>query len=75
MGQKIATVLFVAIQCTFVICAIIVVSEIKIPSFHVVGIATFLVAYYTLGAAARKLFDVYIASCRKPYDGKGAMDL
>jgi len=57
MGQKIATVLFVAIQCTFVICAIIVVSEIKIlSSFHVVGIATFMVAYYTLGSASRKIF-------------------
>lgn len=75
MGQKIATVLFVAIQCTFVICAIIVVSEIKIPSFHVVGIATFMVAYYTLGSASRKIFDVWVSFCRRSSDGKRALDL
>ena len=73
MGQKIATVLFVAIQCTFVICAIIVVSEIKIPSPNVVSMATFMVAYYALGSAARKIFDVW-GFCRKPSDRKG-MDL
>lgn len=75
MLQKIATALFVMIQCFFAACALIVVSEIKIPSFHVVGIATFLVAYYTLGAAARKIFDVWVSFCRGPYDGKGMMDL
>lgn len=75
MGQKIATVLFVVIQCIFIVCALVVIREVKIPSFHVVGIATFLVAYYTLGAAARKLFDVYISACRKSYGKKGMMDL
>ena len=75
MGQKIATVLFVAIQCTFVICAIIVVSEIKIPSFNVVGIAAFMVAYYTLGSASRKIFDVWVSFCRRSSDGKRALDL
>lgn len=75
MGQKIATVAFVMVQCIFIVCALVVIREVKIPSFHVVGAATFLVAYYTLGAAAKKLFDVWVSFCRKPYDGKGMMDL
>ena len=68
MGQKIATVLFVVIQLAFIACALVVVSA-EMPT-GVVGTATFLVAYYTLGASARKLFDVYISSCRKSYNKK-----
>lgn len=75
MLQKVATVLFVVIQCIFIACALVVIREVKIPSFHVVGIATFMVAYYTLGASARKLFDVWVSFCRKPYYGKGMLDL
>lgn len=75
MLQKIATVLFIAIQVLFIACALIVAAESSAAPTTLVGAATFLVAYYTLGASARKLFDVYIASCRKPSDGKGVMDL
>ena len=74
MGQKIATILFVMIQCIFIACALLVVSESEVPT-TLGGVSTFMVAYYTLGASARKLFDVYIASCRKSYSKKGMMDL
>ena len=74
MLQKAATVLFVVVQCAFIACALVVVSESETPT-TLVGVSTFMVAYYTLGASARKLFDVYVASCRKSYSKKGMMDL
>lgn len=70
MLQKVATVLFVVVQCAFIACALLVVSESETPT-NIIDIATFLVAYYTLGSSARKIFDVYIASCRKSYSKKG----
>lgn len=73
--QKVATVLFVVIQCIFIACALVVIREVKIPSFHVVGIATFMVAYYALGSATRKVFDVWVSFCRRSSDGKRALDL
>lgn len=72
--KKVATVLFVVVQCAFIACALLVVSESETPT-NVVGVATFLVAYYTLGASARKLFDVWVSFCRRSSDGKRALDL
>lgn len=74
MLQKIATILFVVIQVLFIACALIVVSESEMPT-GVVGAATFLVAYYVLGSASRKIFDVWVSFCRRPSDGKGMMDI
>ena len=76
MLQKVATVLFVLLQCFFIACALIVAVESFPATTTLVGTATPAVAYYTLGASARKLFDVYIASsCQKTPDRKGMMDL
>lgn len=76
MLQKVATVLFIAIQVLFIACALIVAVESFPATTTLVGTATPAVAYYTLGASARKLFDVYIASsCQKTPDRKGMMDL
>ena len=74
MLQKIATIIFVVIQCAFVVCALVVVSESEVPT-TLVGVSTFMVAYYTLGASARKLFDVWVSFCRRSSDGKRALDL
>ena len=76
MGQKIATGAFAMVQCFFIACALIVAVESFPATTTLVGTATPAVAYYTLGASARKLFDVYIASsCQKTPDRKGMMDL
>lgn len=74
MLQKVATVLFVVIQVLFIACALIVVTaESFVAPTTLVGAATFMVAYYALGSATRKIFDVW-GFCRKPSDRKG-MDL
>ncbi len=74
MLEKITTVLFVIIQCVFIMCALTVISMSETPK-ALVGIATFLVAYYTLGSSARKIFDVYISSCQNSSGKKRILDL
>ncbi len=76
MGQKIATGLFIVIQLAFIACALVVVSS---PSpatpTTLVGAATFLVAYYTLGASSWRLLNVIFCRQKNPDDRKGMMDL
>lgn len=73
MLQKIATILFVMIQCIFILCALVVIIwGIKIPSQSTACV--FVVTCYALGSASRKIFDVWLACCRRT-PGKGMMDL
>lgn len=75
MLQKVATALYIAIQCLFIACALIVVTaESSVAPTTLVGAATFMVAYYALGSALRKIFDVWMTYCRRA-PGKGMMDL
>lgn len=72
MGQKVVTAIYIIIQCAFILCALVVVSSLSPTTpTTLVGAATFLVAYYTLGASSWRLISVYIASCRKSYSKKG----
>lgn len=76
MGQKVVTTIYVIIQCAFILCALVVVSS---PSpatpTTLVGAATFLVAYYTLGASSWRLLNVIFCRQKNPDDRKGMMDL
>lgn len=74
MMEKVATVLFVVFQCFFIACALIVAVESCLATTTLVGAATVVVVFYTLGSASRKIFDVWLACCRRT-PGKGMMDL
>jgi len=70
--KKVATVLFVVVQCAFIACALLVVSESETPT-NVVGVATFSVAYYTLVSSSWKILNVVF--CQDAPDKKGVLDL
>lgn len=73
MIQKIATVVFVLIQLAFIACALVVVSESSVASTTLVGIATLMVAYYTLSVSSWRLLNTIF--CQKTPDKKGVLDL
>lgn len=73
MLQKVATVLYITIQFAFIACALVVVSESESEMPSVVGVATFMVAYYTLGTSSWRILNVIF--CQKTPDRKGMMDL
>lgn len=73
MLQKIATVLYIAIQCFFAACAVAVISR-SSSSMTFSSAATFLVAYYVLGASSWRILGVIFLS-KDPRDKKGALDL
>lgn len=72
--RKFVTVFFVIIQCALIVCALVVVSESETPT-NIVDIATFLVAYYALGASSWRLLGVIFSYHQKTPDGKGVLDL
>lgn len=72
MVKKIATVVFVLIQLAFIACALVVVSESQSQT-TLVDVATFSVAYYTLGSSSWRILNVVF--CQKNPDKKGVLDL
>lgn len=75
MLQKVATVLFVMIQCFFVVCALHILSSGVMQTTAGRGrIAIFAVVFYTLSSAGYKLAELLYTTRRNP-DGKGVLDL